>query len=238
MELLTKSREELWEYAKRLKLKLPKNIKDDNLRKAVETEAIKQSVELEEKVRLRLQEESRMKRELTEIRAEADVRGVVIKIPAEPTAIDILKLKKRLNMMIKELKPSPETRAIEASKKVYAVFHNREQEDMDVTFCPGGKYWFHLWPEKVHILPQWLIGWLRKTAIQPVYSKEAVLNPQAVKIGGTMEKSVRLKNKPRFLFEILNNEQGQPFKVPDNASFGVVLDEAILEEILPKQPVF
>lgn len=156
MELLTKSREELLEYASKLKLKLPKNISDERLRESIEIEAIRKTVELEEKVRLRLQEQSVMKRDIAEIQGEAAVRGIKIDIPKEPTLLDIVKLKKELHLMIKEPKPSPETLAIETSKKVYAVFHNREQEDMDVTFNVGGKHWFHFWPEKVHVIPNLL----------------------------------------------------------------------------------
>lgn len=229
MELLTKSREELLEYAKRLELKPPKNITDDRLRIVVETEAIRQTEAIKQRERLRLEEQSRMNREIAEIRAEAAVRGIKVVIPKEPTTADILGLKKQLNLMINEPKPSPETIAIEASKKVYALFHNREQEDMDVTFCPGGKYWFHLWPEKVHVLPEWLIGWLRGTARYPIYDKTMVPNPQAVKTGDTIEKSTRVGWKQRFLFEIIG-------EAPAKASFGVVLDGKILSKLLPENP--
>lgn len=175
-----------------------------------------------------------MKIDIAEIKAEAGIRGIKIDIPKEPTLVDIARLKKELNLMIKESKPSPETLAIEASKKVYAIFHNREQEDMDVTFCPGGKHWFHLWPEKVHILPEWLIGWLRKAARYPIYDKTMVPNPQAVKMGGTVEKVGRVGWKQRFLFEVINDDRGQPAKVPDKASFGVVLDPKILSKLIPQ----
>lgn len=236
MELLIKSREELWGYAKRLKLDPPKNIKDDDLRNMVEVEAIRQTEVIKQKERLILEEQSRMNRDIAEIQAEAALRGIPIDIPKEPTLVDIARLRKELNIMKNEPKPSPETMAIEGgvdpktgktippSKKVYAVFHNREQEDMDVTINPGGKYWFHLWPEKVHVLPEWLIGWLRITAVHPVYDKKAVPNPQAVKTGGTIEKSVKIASKPRFLFEKLGD-------APANASFGVVLDEEILSKL-------
>lgn len=227
MELLTKNKEELLGLARKLGLDIPKNVAEDTLRNIVETEAIRKSVELEEKVRLRLQEQSRMKRDIAEIQAEAALRGVRIDIPKEPTLADVMKLKKELNLMIKEPKPSPETLAIEKSKKIYAVFHNREQEDMDVTFCPGGKYWFHLWPEKVHALPEWLIGYLRRVAVYPIYKKEAAPNPQGVKIGETIEKVARIGNKQRFLFEVLGD-------APSNASFGVVLDEKILSKLNPQ----
>lgn len=229
MELLTKSREELLELGEKLKLEFPKNIPEDRLRSMIETEVIEKSVELEEKARLKLQEQSRMKRDIADIQAEAAIRGIKIDIPKEPTLADIMKLKKELDLMIKEPKPSPETLAIEASKKVYAVFHNREQDDMDIpSFTVGGKYWFHLWPEKVHILPEWLIGHWRKTARYPIYGKITVPNPQGVKVGETIEKVGRTGWRQRFLFEILGD-------APDDSSFGVVLDEEILSKLT--QPV-
>ncbi len=224
MELLTKTKEELLELAEKLKLNVPKNIPEDKLRETIETEAIRRTVEMEESARLRLQDQSKMKRDIAEIRAEASIRGINIVVPEKPTLTDIIKLKKKLNMMIKEPKPSPETIAIEKSKKVYAVFHNREQEDMDVSFCCGGKYWFHLWPEKIHVLPEWLIGNLRKVASVPVYDKKMVANPQSVAIDSYMEKSVPVSRKQRFLFEVLGD-------APDDSSFGVVLDEKILSSL-------
>jgi hypothetical protein len=230
MELLTKTREELLEYAKKLNLELPKTISDDKLRNLIETEAIRKTVELEEMIRLKLQEQSRMKREIAEIQAEAEVRNIAIEIPKEPTPKDIIALKKQLNLMIKEPKPSPETIAIEKSKKVYVIFHNMEQEDMDVTFCPGGKYWFHLWPEKVHVLPEWLIGWLGKIATYPIYDKKMVPNPQAVKIGDVMERSAKVGSKRRFLFEEVRDKNGVVVYASDKARFGVVLDEKTLSK--------
>lgn len=230
MDLLTKTKEELLEYAKRLNLKVAKNITEDTLRRAVETEAIRQTETIKQTERLKLEEKSRMNRDLAEIRAEAEVRGVSISIPPNPTITDVVKLKKQLNLAIKEPKPSPETVAIETSKKVYAVFHNMEQKDMDITCNPGGKHWFHLWPEKVHVLPEWLIDYWRRTAVVPIYDKKMVPNPQSVEIGGVVEKSKRVGSQQRFLFDILGD-------APPKASFGVVLDEKTLSKLIP-QPVF
>lgn len=227
MELLSKTREELLDYAGKLKLDFPKNISDEKLREMIETEAIRKTVELETSARLRLEEQSRMTRDIAEIQAEADLRGIKIVIPQESTIVEIIGLKKKLNLMIKEPKPSPETLAIEASKKVYAVFHNREQEDMDVLVNPGGKYWFHLWPEKTHVLPEWIIGFWRRTARTPIYGKITVPNPQGVRVGETIEKSGRISWKERFLFSDI-------VPAPDNASFGVVLDEKILSKLTPQ----
>ena len=228
MELLTKTREELLVLGEKLKLEFPKNIPEDRLRTMIETEVMKKTVELEEKTRLRLQEQSVMNRDIAEIRVESELRGVKVDIPEEPTLMDVIKLKKKLNMLIKKPKPSPETLAIEKSKKVYALFHNREQEDMDIpSFTVGGKYWFHLWPEKVHILPEWIIGHWRKTASYPIYEKKMVPNPQAVAIDSFMERSVPIARKSRWLFEILGD-------APSDASFGVVLDDKIVSKLIPQ----
>lgn len=228
MELLTKTREELLGFAKKLNLEHAKNITDDKLRSMIETEAIRKSVELEEKVRIRLQEESKMRREISEIKAEAELRAIKIEIPDNPSMTEIIGLKKKLNLMIKEPKPSPETIAIEASKKVYALFRNLEQKDMDVNFCVGGKYWFHFWPGKVHIIPQWLIGYCRRQAVYPDYQKKTVKTLETAKVDEQVERSVRAGDEQRFTFEVLGD-------APDDASFGIVLDESLLSKL--KQPV-
>ena len=224
MELLDKSRDELLVLAEKLQLTAPKKIDDTELRMMISTEAIRQTVELEERVRLKLQDESKMKRDIAEIQAEATIRGTAIEIPKEPTLTDIFKLKKELKLSIDEPKPSPETLAIEASKKVYAIFHNREQEDMDVPCNVGGKYWFHLYPERTHILPEWVINHWRKTAAVPIYEKKVVAALEAAKIGQTIEVSQRAGTKQRFLFEILG-------EAPSDSSFGVVLDSEILNTL-------
>ena len=229
MELLSKSKEELLEMAKKLNLKVEKNISDDNLRDAIERESIRRTVEMEESVRLRLQEGSRMRQDIATIEAEAISRGVTIEIPAIPTLANIAVLKQKLDIITKEPKPSPETLAIEKSEKVYALFHNREQEDMDIPeFTVGGKYWFRLFPEKIHVLPKWLIGHWRKTAVVPVYDKKMVPNPEAVTMGGMVEKSVKVGVKQRWLFEIRG-------EAPKKASFGVVLDKKTLDKLEPKE---
>lgn len=231
MDLVTKSREELLELAGKLNLKVPNNITDETLRGKIETEAIRKTVEIEERERMRLQAESKMKIDIAAIVAESEIRGIKVDIPKEPTIVDIVRLQKQLLMTVKEPKPSPETLAIEASEKVYAVFLNMEQGDMNVPFNVGGKYWFHLWPEKVHVLPRWLIGYLRKKASTPIYGRVKVKDLMSADIDDVIERSVRKGVKPRFRFEILGD-------APQNAKFGVVLDDKILKKLLPElQPV-
>jgi len=223
MELLSKSRDELWEIGKKLKLDVAKNISTDDLMDAIESEAIRRTVEMEENARLKLKAEAQTRRDIADIQAEAKLRGIQVDIPAEPTLTDILGLKKKLNLMIKEPKPSPETLAIESSKKVYAIFHNREQDDMDVTINVGGKYNFHFWPEKVHIIPEYLIGYLRRKASYPVYGKKMVPNPNSLETGAMIETTGKVATKKRFLFEVLGD-------APEGSSFGVILDKEILSQ--------
>lgn len=224
MELLTKTRDELKEYAGKMELKYAGNISTDALRSLVEMEAIKRTVEIEERARLKLQQESKMRLDIAEINAEAGVRGVTIKIPKEPTLTDIARFKKELDIIIKEPKPSKETLAIEASKKVYAIFRNLEQSDMDVLRCPGGKHWFHFWPDKVHVIPEWLIGYYRKTCSVPNYEKKTVKTLETAKVQDTIEKVVKGKGKQRFSFEVLGD-------APGDAIFGIVTDSKILETL-------
>ncbi len=224
MDLLENTRKELLEFAEKLSLKPAKNISDDKLRTLIETEAIRKTVELEEKVRIDLQAAAKLRIDIAEIQAEAKVRGLTVKIPEEPTLMQIIEIKKKLNMSIKEPKPSPETLAIEASPKVYAMFRNLEQKDMDVKCNPGGKYWFHFWPGKIHVIPKYLIGFFRKNAVYPEYEKRVVAAVESAKVGATVEKSVRGGDEQRFTFEVLG-------EAPDDAKFGIVFDEAILEKL-------
>ncbi len=223
-ELLTMTKEELKGAAGKLKLDVPKSMNEDDLRNLVTTESIRQTIVLEEKVRLRLQEESRMKRDIADVQAEARVRGIKIEIPDNPTLTDVITLKKQLNMSIKEPKPSPETLAIEASKKVYAIFHNLEQEDMDIPCNVGGKYNFHLYPERTHILPEWVIKHWQKTASVPIYEKRMIAALESAQVGQTVEASTQTGTKKRFLFEIIG-------EAPDNSSFGVVLNVETLSSL-------
>ncbi len=224
MDLLEKTREELFEFAKKLGLKPSGNIGPDNLRKLVETEAIKQTIELEEKVRIDLQAAAKLRIDIAEIEAEAKVRGIKVEIPENPTLMQIIEIKKNLNMSIKEPKPSPETLAIEASPKVYVLFRNLEQKDMDVKCNPGGKYWFHFWPGKIHVIPKYLIGFLRKFAVYPNYERRIVAAVESAKVGATIEKSVRGEDEQRFTFEVRG-------EAPEDAEFGIVFDEVVLEKL-------
>ncbi len=224
MDLLDKNKEELLGLAKKLSLKLQGNYSEEKLREMVEMAAIKKTVEMEEKVRLNLQAAAKLRIDIAEIQAEAKIRGLSVEIPEDPTLSQIIEIKKKLNMSIKEPKPSPETLAIEASKKVYAIFRNLEQKDMDLKTNPGGKYWFHFWPGKIHVIPEYFIRFFRKTAVYPDYEKRVVAAVESAKIGATVEKSVRGEDEQRCMFEVIG-------EAPDDATFGIVTDSAILEKL-------
>ncbi len=194
LELQSKTEEELRGLAK--KLKLDPNIKKGKLADEIEKAAIYRQQELE--------------------------ATATAKLKAEAA--------KKMGIDSKKVHPSPETVAIEGgidpitkkevppSKKVYAIFHNQEQQGVDVTFNKGEKYRFHLWDGKVHILPEWLISNLRKTAVTPVYENK----PHPVT---GLSQSTQTGTQQRFVFEVI------PGDVPRNSKFGVVLDDAVLEKL-------
>lgn len=245
MELHEKSKPELIEMAKELGLKVHWNIGEETLRNRIKAatslrdtteennnqteQAIEKQddqavmecrIRAEEAVRAKLKAENRMKQDIAELQATAAMNKVPLVIPDEPTLADITRLKKELGIKIKQPKPAPETIAIEKSKKVYAVFHNQEERDVDVAFQKGA-YRFELWPEKIHVLPEWLFGNLRETAVAPIYGRV-----EDKRTGH--EVSERIGSRQRFLFEVIGD-------APPDAEFGVVLDEAILAKL--KQPV-
>ena len=223
-ELLLQSKEELLESAGKLKFKVDRSLKEDDLRDLIMNESIRQTVEIEERVRLKYQEQSKMRKDIAEIQAEAGIRNIKIEIPEKPTLTDIVRLKKELNLSIKETKPSPETIAIEKSKKVYAIFRNLQQKDEDVHFNVGGKYWFHLWPGKIYVIPQWLIGYCRQTAVEPNYEKKILRTLETARTDQLVEQSIRTDNEQRWSFEILGD-------APNDTSFGIVVDAKILESL-------
>lgn len=223
MELHEKSREELLEIAKKLKLTVAKNIGLEDLRSKVELAAIERHEKITEEVREKLRLKNKISQRIAEVKASADLLKIAIEIPDEPTLLDVVRLEKELGIKKKIPKPSPETVAIEASKKVYALFRNLEQNDLDVIENTGGKYRIHLYPEKVHVVPEWLINHYRskknpsgtypETKYKEVHGHE--------KIAAQMTPIIR---RQRFSFEIIGD-------APKDAKFGVVTDEAILSEL-------
>lgn len=223
MELHEKNEAELREIAKKLNLKVPKNIDLEDLRTKVEYAAIERHEKVTEEVREKHREKAKIKQRIAEVKASADLLKIAIEIPVNPSLLDVIKLEKELGIKKKIPKPSPETLAIEASKKVYALFRNLEQDDIDIVCQPGGKYRFHFWPDKVHVVPEWLIIQYRSpknpSGTYPVTKYQEVHGHE--KIAAQM---TSIKRKQRFTFEIIGD-------APKDAAFGVVTDETILSEL-------
>lgn len=222
-EIQEKTREELFVIAKKLELKIAKNIDTEDLRSKVELAAIEQHEIKVEEIREKLRNKAKLRQRVAEVKASADLLKISIEIPDDPTILDVVRLEKELGIKKKIAKPSPETLAIEGSKTVYAIFRNLVQEDVDVRANPGGKYWFHFWPGKVHVVPEWLVSFYRSrkntAGTRPVTKYKEVTGHD--KIAARM---TRTEMQQRFAFEIIGN-------APKGAKFGVVTDETILSEL-------
>lgn len=223
MSFQEKSREELLELAEKYELKVPKGMTTTKLMEKVELVAIERHERITEQVREKMKNEAIIKRRVAEIKVSAELVGIDIKVPEKPTIVDVIRLEKELGIKKKAPKPSPETVAIESSKKAYAVFRNLEQEDVDIVASVGGKYRFHFWPDKVHVLPLWLINHYRSkknpSGTRPYSQYKEVQGHKTIAAGMT-----RTERKQRFTFEIIGD-------APDDAEFGMVTDEAILSKL-------
>lgn len=122
----------------------------------------------------------------------------------------------------KKHKPSPETLAIEKSKRKYYTFHNLEEEGVKIALQKGEKHRFELYDGKIHCLPVWLVENLRKTATYPIYAQRK--HPVT-----DLEYSVHVGNRPRFGFDELED-------APNDTPFGVVINKELERKHLP-QPV-
>lgn len=222
-EVHEKGKEELLKIAKKLDLKVAKNVDIEDLRSKVELATIERHERIAEEIREDLRNKSTLRRRLAEVKVSADLAKIAITIPDDPTILDVVRLEKELGIKKKIPKPSPETVAIEASKKVYAIFRNLVQEDVDIVAMPGGKYRFHFWPGKVHVMPEWLINFYRSrkntAGTRPLTKYKDVQGHE--KIAARM---TRTEMRQRFSFEIITD-------APKDAKFGIVTDEAILSEL-------
>lgn len=223
MELNEKSRKELWEFAKKLELQVTKNIDTEDLRTKIEFALIERHEKKAEEVREKYRNQAKLNQRIAEVKASATIAKISITIPENPTIMDVVRLEKELGIKRKIPKPSPETVAIEASKKVYALFRNLEDENVDIVAMPGGKYRFHWWPNKVHVVPEWLINFYRSrknpSGTRPHSEYREVSGHD--KIAARM---TPMERRQRFIFEIIGN-------APKDAKFGIVTDEAILSKL-------
>lgn len=164
----------------------------------------------------------RTKKQLVEAIEKADVR-MRLEAEAKVRAELSTKAAKELGLdKRKKSRPSPETIAIEKSKRKYYTFHNLEEEGVKIALRKGEKYRFELWDGRIHCLPDWLVRNLRQTATYPVYAQRK--HP----VSG-LEYSAHVGNRPRFGFDELDD-------APDDTPFGVVIDHELEKKYLP-QPV-
>ena len=193
-------------------------MKLDELKSAIQRKQIADTVRIEAEEREKLKIEYRLKQERSEIIAESESLAIPINLPDPCTELDLAKARRTLGMEKTKVKPSPETIAIEASKKKYYIFRNLEQDDVDVSCNVGGKYHFDLIPDRIHCLPEYLLKHMREKAIVPVYSR-------VPRTDGKGENTVRTGTKSRFTFEEISD-------APIEAEFGAVLDETLVEKLL------
>lgn len=175
------------------------------------------------KAKLPLSKEKRM--ELVEAIEKADVKmkmKIEAKARAELGTAAAANLTKLGLKGKKKIKPSPETLALEKSKRKLYTFHNLEEEGVKIALRKGEKFRVELYDGRIHCLPEWLVRNLRQTAVFPQYAQR-----KHPKTG--LEYSAHVGNRPRFGFDELED-------APDDMPFGVVIDHKLEAKHLP-QPV-
>ena len=161
--------------------------------------------------------------------AESETAGIVIDLPEKPTELELARARAKLGIEKLEVKPSPETLAIEKSKRGYYIFTNLEQDDAAHTVNPGGKYYINLIPNQILVLSEWHIKFFRQRAVTPVYKRVPTgVDPGPDTVGKMAEECRRVSGKPRFAFEKLGD-------APDDAPFGLVTDVEVLDELRTKE---
>jgi len=186
---------------------------------------MKYRFEAEEKFR----EERRLVTERASIVAESDLLGIEVDLPENPTELQLAKARLKLGMEKTAIKPSPETVAIEASKRGYYVFNNREQEDAAHTVNLGGKYTINLIPDQIHVLSEYHVRKWKQIATTPIYERvETGVQPGPGTTGQLAQECKKVAGRPRFMFEHLG-------EAPQDAPFGLVTDMEVLNKL--RQPV-
>jgi len=211
MEVKEMTIEQLRQTARSLEVTYGPNSSEDLLRDKIESALMAKKVRQEEEMRLKLQMEFKLKHEMAEIKEAATYAGIKLKYPEVATIQDVVRLKKKLGMEMKKPKPSPETIGIEASKRCFYKFTNVDSKNVDVILQLGEKYFFHLWPRKKFVLPEFAVNIWRNRCVIPAYKQQ--LDP----LDGVM-KSVRdtANDSPRFIFEYVGD-------APADAEFGIVI---------------
>lgn len=194
-------------------------------------EAVKIDARLkyEDDVRERFRVARRIQIDRASIIAESEMLKIKVDLPEKPTELELARARQSLGMKKVEVKPSPETLAIEASKRGYYIFTNLEQDDAAHTVNPGGKYYINLIPDQIHVLSEWHIKFFRQKAVVPVYKRVPTgVAPGPDTVGKMAEECKRVGGKPRFSFEYLG-------EAPQDAPFGLVTDTKILDGLRSKE---
>jgi len=178
-------------------------------------------------VREKLMQEYRLKQDRADIIAESESLGILVTLPEVCTELDLAKARRDLGMKKLIPKPSPETLAIEASKKNYYIFRNLEQADVDISCNVGGKYRFDFIPDQLHCLPEYIFHFMRQRAVVPVYKR---VKHEATKEGDFGETTVQDGVRPRFTFELIA-------EAPQETPFGVVYDKSLKDRLMKKVAV-
>ena len=205
--------------AKKAETKGPTGI---SLKDATDIEA---RLRFEEETRDKIRAERRLITDKNELIAESESLNIPIDLPDNPTELDLAKARRTLGIKKKEIKPSPETLGIEAGKRGYYVFDNREQADANHTVNLGGKYVIHLIPDQVHVLSDYHIKKWREIAVRPKYERVPTgVVPGPETVGRAAEVCKRTGSTRRFAFEYLG-------EAPADAPFGMVTDAKILKKL-------
>ena len=193
-----------------------------------EAKKIEARLKYESKIQEELRTEIEARKERASIIAESESLSIPIDLPEKPTELELARARRKLGIQKKEVKPSPETVAIEASKRGYYRFANREQDDASHSPNLGGKYLIHLIPDQVHVLSEYHVRRWKHVAVTPVYERVAT---GLTGDGDMAQRCERTGSKPRFMFEYLGS-------APQEAPFGMVTDRKILDELNAKEEQF
>jgi len=194
--------------------------------------SVKDAKDIENRVRFaeETRDKIRREREIVTQRAtlvaESETLCIPIDLPEIPTELELARARQLLGVKKKEVRPSPETVAIEASKKGYYVFRNLEQKDATHTANPGGKYTINLVPGQIHVLSEYHVKLWGKICYEPVYSNVPTgVNADAGdSVGRIVDESRMTAKEPRWTFE----HRGE---APQDAEFGLVTDAKILKKL-------
>jgi hypothetical protein len=187
-----------------------------------EAKKIDARLKYEEEAREKFKRDRQIVIEVASIKAESESLGIKIDLPDKPSELQLAKARQALGIKKVEVKPSPETIAMEASPKGYYKFTNMEQENAGHTVNPGGKHYIELFPDQIHVLSEWHIKFFRQKAVRPIYGR---VSTGVLEEGRLAEECKITGTKPRFLFEHLG-------EAPKDAPFGLVRDTKILKKLL------